>query len=318
MNRAIAITLALCGTLPGCQTLLPDRPGAVERGARGTLSVRLRWPERRVQTIPISTQIIRLRVLKNGVVVSELPISRPSSTNPNQSAQGSLQLDAGTGLTVQAEAFRASPIASGDVPIASASVTGVGIFVNQKTTVTLNLVPVFVPTLTGLSPSNGGPGVAVTLSGAFGGSGYYGMGLAGLISSGRASGGAIVATVPFRATTGPAIALADGVPSAGGATFSVLAGLGLTPSAGATTVGNTVQFSVPTGTDTSSPSLTIANPTITGWDVVDPAQLVSPNAPTRNVGSIDSNGLFTAKARGTVWVRAFSGYLVATASITVN
>lgn len=284
--------------------------------AQGTLLVAVRWPDRSIQTIPLGTAKIRIRVLKGAAIRQELPLGRPADNGGPLVSKASLQLDAESGLTVLAEAFRlGTNPASGDISLASASVSGVEIVPNQRTTATLELIPAFVPVLTGFTPDNGGPGVRVTLTGAFGSSGYYGVRIGTTSGWGSASGSTITAEVPQGATTGPVSALDDGVPSAPGATFSVLASLALQPQTVTLGKGQTATFSVPTGTDTLGRQ--VANPTLTRWEVFDPTPLFMPGAGSA-VGTLTPAGLFLAQATGTAWVQVWSGNLAATAAVTVN
>lgn len=310
----------LCAlALAGCQsvTSLPTvRAEAPSLAGKGTLLVNVLWPKRATQMIPLSTQTIRFRVTKGNNILSEIPLSRPVRNGSPLVAQASLRLDADSGLTIQADAFSTSLVASSDLPIASATLTGVSVVANQRTPVQLSLAPVFTPTLTDFTPKNGGPGVPVTLRGSFGSSGYYGLGIGGVEGYGSLSGSDVIAFIPSGATTGPLVVLADGVPSSMGATFNVLTRLDLSPLSPVTSTGSPITFTVPTGLDTSSQS--IANPTLTAWEVVDPANLNPPGPQPSTVGTISSSGVFTPQATGTAWVRVRSGYLFATASVTVR
>jgi hypothetical protein len=75
-------------------------------------------------------------------------------------------------------------------------------------------------------------------------------------------------------------------------------------------------FSVPTGTDTQG--LSIVNPTLTRWKLIDPSRLSLPGDDTSLIGTLDQDGLFTATMPGTAHVYVFSGTLFATMSVTVN
>jgi hypothetical protein len=293
----------------------PDDP-AGPRGL-GTLVVSIAWPERSVHVIPTSTQWIRLQVLKGDTKLVEAQLSRPTGAGGSLTSQASLLLDAGANFDLQADAFRLEASATGDTPIATARRSGVSVKANERTAVTMAMVPALVPTLSSFSPTNGGPGVTLTLVGTFGVSGYYGVDIGGTRGVGIASGStAILAGVPADAKTGPVSALDDGVPSLPGATFSVLIRLDLAPSAATVSNGAAASFTVPTAVDTASK--TIANPTLTRWEVVDPLQPADPLAAATGIGAITSGGLFTAKATGSAWIRVLSGALAATAAIVVK
>lgn len=320
MNLAQACTVSVlflglgaCQALPPVPSLAPPQEPATR--SQGSLNVSIRWPQRELQTIPLSTEIIRLRVSKGGTLITEVPIGRPEATDSALVSQATVHLDAGTGFTVKAEAFRVSPVTEGAVAIAAATVTGMTIIASQQNPVILNLAPVFVPTLTGVSPTNGGPGIPVTLTGAFSNSGSYGLRL-GALTSTAASGSGLTASIPAGALSGPLVALDDGVPSASGTVFSVLARLDVSPASASTAIDSVLQFSVPTGLDTGG--LTISMPTVTRWALLDPTRFNLPGSATSNIGSLSQSGLFTAQATGSAWLYVFSGGLAATAAITVK
>lgn len=314
----LAVALALVGCqppIPGSGLREPVAHAPAARAEQGTLVVSLSWP-RRTQTIPLSTEAILLRIKKTGTVLQELKLGRPSEGSSGElAAQGSLQLDADTGLEVEALAYQDSNPNELSTPIASASVTGVSVVANQKVPVALHLQPVFVPTLTSFSPTNGGPGVPVRLVGSFGTSGYYGLKIGSVRGAGTLSGSDVVAYVPTTARTGALSALADGVASTAGGTFSVLASMSLAPATLSLGVGATDSFAVTSALDTEG--ATVAGPTLTRWEVVDPERLFELD-PTSPVGTVTTQGVFTAAATGTAWIRVWSGHLAATASITID
>lgn len=277
----------------------------------GLLNVAIRWPKRTAQAIPLSTETLRLQVLKDGVVRASVLMNRPGTDTLPLTSVASVRLAAESDLMVEAEAL---PLGGG-TPLASGSVEGVAIVANQRTNVQLVLNATFVPMLTDFTPKNGGPGVLVTLSGDFGHSGYYGLSLSGLPSDGTMSGGHLIAPVPNGATTSPLIALADGVSSAPGEEFVTLSGVTLSPQSGTLPVGGTQPFTT-LGVDTASQ--TVANPTITRWAVIQPTGNLFAKPSPSNVGTITPEGVFTAQAPGSAWVAAYSGLVVATASVTVN
>lgn len=283
-----------------------------EASAPGQLSVSVSWPARHAQAIPWRTERIRLRVLKGAVMRAELPLSRPGDTGVPLRSSANLRIPAEAGLTVEALAFPAT----GSVPLAWGYAYGVSVIANQRTDVQLKLTPAFTPTLLGTSPLNGGPGTPVTLTGAFGDSGYYGIGIGQALAGGGLSAGKLIALVPSGAQSSPMVAYADGVASAPGETFRVLISLELAPSSATTSLGAPIAFAVPTARDTQGE--TVTSPTLTRWEIVDPQRLMDPFGITSLVGSIDQNGLFTPSATGAAWVRVSSGYLTATASIQVE
>lgn len=320
MKRSYASLMSILLLTVGCQATQPSAlspavsPSLQARASVGTLSVSIRWPRRTVQLIPLSTQNIRIQVQdQGGSVLNETIISRPPDNGGTLVAVVNLQVSAGSGLIVQVDAFRDEVIGDLSEPIARATSAPVTVTANQRTSLALTLAPVYSPGLTSFSPDNGGPGTPVTLVGDFGDSGYYAISLGGVQSPATSgSSTSISATIPHGVPSGPLTAWADGASASLGATFSVLTALVVTPSTRTTTVSALTSYAVPTGTDTTGQ--TIANPTITHWEVVDPLDL---NA-TSSVGTIDASGAFTATQAGTAWVRAWSGNLQATATVTVT
>ena len=126
MKRVMALTCAgLCWSVVACQTV----PGPVATGTasggpvdvaakRATLTFTIAWPRRTVQTIPNSTTVMRLSVLKGTTVVAQQVQRR----FPSPTAQFSLQLNADSGLSVLAEAFALPNVTSvNGVPVIPAS-----------------------------------------------------------------------------------------------------------------------------------------------------------------------------------------------------
>ncbi|HEY9898943.1 MAG TPA: hypothetical protein V6D00_07150 [Pantanalinema sp.] len=319
MNRLLPF-LAASGLLIGCQALTPPSAQAPElqqgaTGAPGVLSVAVRWPLRRAQVIPLSTQTIWLQVKKADQLLYFAPLARPEATDSLMVAEASIQLDAASGLTVQADAFRTGQ-ASTDIPIASRRVENVSLLANQRTAVVLDLVAAFTPQVTSVTPDNGGPGVVVSLGGAFSPSGSYELLLRDARAFGSLTGSQVRATAPYGARSGPVRVLDDGVPSAAGPTFRVLSRLDVTPQAPRTTIGTPVAFRVPSAEDTEG--VAVLNPTVTRWSLIDPAKLNLPGSAASTIGTLSQDGTFTATSPGTAWVYAWSGYLSATTSITVD
>jgi hypothetical protein len=260
--------------------------------------------------IPLSTQKIRVRVSKGESLIQELSLSRPSENGGSLVAQATLRLEAANDLTVRVEAVQEGS----DLALATGTKNGVRIVPNQRTGLKVELQPVFAPTLTAVTPTNGGPGVSVTLTGNFGNSGYYGIRIGEAQAAGSLSAGNLLAQVPNGARSGAVIALADGVLSEPGPAFQVLSVLTPSPLSANADIGGTLQFSASAQDTEGTP---VASPTLTRWEVVTPSDnprrvSVSP------VGVIDENGLFTAQATGTAWIRVWSGNLPATASISVQ
>ncbi|MNY10665.1 hypothetical protein D3C86_1436540 [compost metagenome] len=247
--------------------------------------------------------------------IAEQTLGRPPRDDAEAVAQGTLSLDAASGLTVVAEAFRTNPILSSDLPIASSEEQGVSVVANQKTSLTLVLAPHFTPVLSGFKPDNGGPGVEVTLEGTFGDSPYVGLAIGDKEAIGRVRDGRIVASVPWNAASGPVMALADGDRSGALGTFRVLKELAFDPARKAFSVGETYEFTVGSATDTAGQA--ISNPTITRWEALPPGEINSDFPAPSTVASVDDKGVFTALTTGEVAIRVYSGALSAYKTITV-
>ncbi|MBO9541146.1 hypothetical protein J7643_11205 [bacterium] len=318
--KHLGTLLIACGLLIGCSSVTPPAARAPQgagapEGAAGTLQVAVRWPHRQTQVIPLSTQTIWIQVKKANQLLYFAPLPRPEATDSLMVTEATIHLEAMTGLSVQADAFRSGQ-ASTDIPIASRRANDVTLVANQRTSVLLDLDPVFRPSVTSLTPDNGGPGVDVSIGGTFGPSGSYQLALGGARIFGVLSGGQVKATVPYGAQSGPIEILDDGVPSAPGPTFRVLSRLDVEPAEQRVGIHHPVAFQVPTGEDTQG--LVIENPTVTRWSLIDPAKLGLPGSAASTIGTISPTGVFNATAPGSAWVYAWSGYLSATTSITVE
>jgi hypothetical protein len=325
MKRVMALTCAgLCWSVVACQTV----PGPVATGTasggpvdvaakRATLTFTIAWPRRTVQTIPNSTTVMRLSVLKGTTVVAQQVQRR----FPSPTAQFSLQLNADSGLSVLAEAFALPNVTSvngvpvipaSTTPVASASLANVTLVPNQHLAVSLSLIPAFIPQIATFSPQNGGPGINVTLTGSFGSSGPYTVLLGGNTCSVLSfTGPTLVVAVPYNGSTGAWTAQYDGVSSPATGSFQVLQTLNLLPRAATTSVGQSLSFSVPTGLDTNN--ATVSNPTVTGWAIVDPT-----TGGTTSVGTLSASGSFQAQATGAAVIQVYSGTLKATTSVLVQ
>lgn len=279
------------------------------------MEVAVRWPLRTTQVIPLSAETIWLRVEKDGEVLQDVLIPRPEEGTESLVATSSFFMDAVTGLQVFAAAFQAGQ-ATADVPIASDMVAGVDLYPNQRTVVTLDLKPAVKPLVSSFSPSNGGPGAPVVVRGAFGASGYYQLAIGQTRRSGSLdSDGNLVASVPAGALTGPLSVLADGVPSAEAGTFRVLSALALAPFSAKLKPGQQLTFAA-AALDTKG--VAVSSPAITRWELLDPEKFSLPGSPESDIGTLTPEGAFTATSPGVAWIYAWSGYLFATASVTVE
>ncbi|MBO9541771.1 hypothetical protein J7643_14370 [bacterium] len=320
MKRLLAFGIPLSLLLVACRAQGPlgtpaERTGVAEP-ARATLQVGLQWPRRETQVIPISADTIWVSVKKGSQTLHTTALKRPDAQG-TQTATRSFQVDAGTGLSVRAEAFRAGQ-ASTSIPIALAQATGVTLYANQRTIVTLDMAATGASTISSFSPTNGGPGVKVSVAGQFSPSGYYRLVLGPAESAATYKTSQLLeAPVPLGAQSGPLTVYDDGFPSVSAQSFQVLSVLTLLP-AGPQHVspGQPLAFSVPSALDTNGQQ--VSSPTVTGWLLLDPISF-EPSA----IGTLDVSGgaaTFNASptATGTAWLYVRSGSLLATTSVTVR
>ncbi|HEY9898827.1 MAG TPA: hypothetical protein V6D00_06560 [Pantanalinema sp.] len=308
--------------LSGCRAAMPQASAlrdAAPPGAGATLLLGVQWPRRSPQQIPLSAETLWVQVRKGDTLLSSLPLSRPAQEGASRTATASLTLAAATGLVVRAEAFRADQ-ASTSLPVASAEATGVTLRPNQRTTVSLDLIPSLVPQGIAFTPTNGGPGVKVVVRGAFGDRGPFALELGPARSAAVLEDGVLTASVPVGAATGPLTVLADGIPGTSTTPFRVLSRLVLPSSAPRPlAVGEPFAVSVSSALDTDAQ--VVSAPTITRWEVLDPLRLTRPGSSASGVGTIESAGsgaVFTAAATGSAWIVAWSGALCATMAVEVR
>jgi hypothetical protein len=278
----------------------------------------VQWPRRTPQVIPLSAETIWVQVRKGETVLASLPLGRPQ-TDASGTATASLMLEAAEGLIVRADAFRAGQ-ATTSPPVASAEATGVALYPNQRTTVLLDLLPRIVPQVISFTPTNGGPGVRVSVRGAFGDRGPFALELGPARSTAVLEDGVLAAAVPVGAVTGPLIVLADGIPGASTTSFRVLSRLVLPAHAPRPlAVGEPFAVGVSSALDTEAQ--VVSAPTITRWEVLDPARLTRSGSPVSDIGTIAGSGagaVFTATATGSAWITAWSGTLCATMAVEVR
>lgn len=309
--RAMLLGFGLAAAVAGCQaplaqTIAPAGPAAAGAIAsdHGRVAVTIRWPYR-AQVLPTSTE--RLRFTLSGPSAQTLELVRPVGTSPTSTA--SLQVDVGTGYTLSVDAYAkefpsdfsaAFPVASGQSP-------PFDVAANKIASVRVVLEPFHVPTVTAFSPTNGGPGAYVTLTGSgFGATRNLPLGLkfggreAAVVF--RTDDGTASVLVPDGATSSPIVPGVDGVWGQGGDTFTVLGSLAIQPSDQTVASGSTHRFAA---TAVTTEGTTHLSPAVQ-WAMS-----------TSSIGFVDQTGLFTATGTGTAEVQILSGRLLATASITV-
>lgn len=304
MRHAILPCLFLLG---GCA------PGLMPPPPLGSLAVAIRWPARQTQVIPLSTAVIRLRVLAGTRLLVERDLPRPATTELRPTTQAGLVLEATTSLTVEAAAYRHDPPLEGEAPLATGLATDVAIRPNERTAVTLALIAGHGPTLVGFAPTAGGAGVPVLLSGVFGGTGPFAWSVGDRVQLAAASGSQLATTVPIGARSGPVTVYVDGVSATCPGSFQVVTRLELAPASASVATGQSLQFSVPRGQDAAG--LTVDLPAVTRWEVVRPGTALT--GQETGVATIDAAGRLQALAAGQAWVRVWSGGVCATASVQV-
>lgn len=267
----------------------------------GTLQLTIRWPERpsgyQTALIPTSTNALTIKVASGSTVIGSATVSRNEGET---TASAVMSLKAANNLSVEVLAYReASPVPTGASPIAQGT-GNVNITRSKKTSASLVLTPLLVPTITALSRNSGVTGDEVTLSGTNFGSGsipvfvYFNGTLT--VGATRSSETSLTVQVPPWAPTGKVVVKADGVTSESNMVFWVPSTMSIDaskpswdPSADAATrvvlLGTSRPFSAETTWfakfgETTAPYGTPPEPT---WTSTVPS-----------VGTLDSNGLFTA------------------------
>ena len=226
----VALSLLGCQVWPLKATLPAFRP-EVPQFHKGTLSLRIKWPDRdrpgfHAAAIPLTTQAIAIRVKQGGMLLAQQVLTR---TPGSSEATASFTLDAANNLTVEVRAYRESnPDMVNGVAIAQGMATGVNVVPSKNGSLAIVLDARFVPSITGMSGNVGQVGDSVTLTGTNFGTGSLPVSVAfngtptTITSRGTDS---VTVTVPTGATTGQVVVTADGIPSVSPATYWVANGL---------------------------------------------------------------------------------------------
>ncbi|HEY9897712.1 MAG TPA: hypothetical protein V6D00_00900 [Pantanalinema sp.] len=336
MLALLALSIAGCRQAPlsiaSGSSQAPDAPSTQAPRAKSEVSIGVQWPYR-AQTIPTST--MRLRLAFTGPQPEQNPapmdVARPAGAAPV--SLETLELAAGNGyhLVITAHDGDGLVIAEGSADFDAPA--------NTRVPVQVELAPKATPEVTGFSPTNGGPGVAVLIEGNQLGlergliPGFT-FGSGGQTAQGTAQGQASVSVfVPAGARTGALTPVADGVigpPS--GTTFTVLSALGIAPSSWTLSLSATDSADF-TAQATTDAGVGFLSPTVT-WGLSMPASAPGEPAPETSpdpeaspepplflpsIGAVDQAGRFVpsgATGSATLWIH--SGNLSATASITVT
>ncbi len=325
-----ALALVVGCHAPGLQPLvrtdsiMDSRPTA--QGTPSEVAVTIRWPYR-AQVLPTSAQHLSFQL--NGPTSQTTEVFRPEGSAPTSTA--TLSVEVGNGYTLTVQAFDNYPAHR---LVASGVSSPFNVLANERTNVTVALNAAFVPSITGFSPDNGGPGIAVEI---------YGSGFGqdrGLVPGFTFGGvpvsvvyppmeGTVSVLVPMSAVSGPIVPILDGVTGTGSGSFTVLKQLDIFPAELTVASGDVAVFTA--RATTSADAAFSGTPAVT-WSVSGPLT----SAPISNyriqgiedgipdstgslaVGTIDGQGRFTAQATGSAQIAIMSGTLMATASITVT
>lgn len=280
-----------------------DSPqGDVEVPSMGRVNVAVRWPARgayRAQLIPTSANLLRIRVQDAaGDLLGSAEILR--SGDESTIATASLSVPSGTGRTILVQAFRDQVPAPGMEPVAQGSAAGVAVLPSTSTPVHVALAPTYGPVIYESSP-NGGPGSVLRVVG-----GNFQVGVLNVSLSGQAindfvtlRGDLLEFAVPEDVQDGTVVVDVDGVQAT--RSFRVIRSLTL-PSLTGVASGSTASLQ-PVARDAGGQ--VIANPVLL-WSVDRTAS-----------DSTLVDGAFTPYETGTFIVRAYSGTVEATATVTV-
>lgn len=327
----LALALAGCQQLPMVSGPAPRAsvevmPGAASH-ATSEVAIAVQWPYR-AQAIPTSAQ--RLRLQFSGLLPEQNPaptdVTRPAGEAPLSLA--TMELAAGTGYHLVVTAYDASDraIAQGAADFDAPA--------NTRVAVEVPLSPMAVPAVTGFSPTNGGPGATVVITGENLGLDRgllpgFTFGPGGAAAQGTAQGPASVSVfVPTGARSGALIPTVDGVSGeASTAAFTVLAALGITPmsrtiSLSATdSAAFTAQATTDAGAAFLGPTVTwsLSMPAAAPAESPEPGQSPPPPEALPPIGTIDQAGGFVATgATGSAVLWIHSGNLAASAAVTVT
>jgi len=211
----VALSLLGCQVWPLKATLPAFRP-EVPQFHKGTLSLRIKWPDRdrpgfHAAAIPLTTQAIAIRVKQGGMLLAQQVLTR---TPGSSEATASFTLDAANNLTVEVRAYRESnPDMVNGVAIAQGMATGVNVVPSKNGSLAIVLDARFVPSITGMSGNVGQVGDSVTLTGTNFGTGSLPVSVAfngtptTITSRGTDS---VTVTVPTGATTGQVVVASKG------------------------------------------------------------------------------------------------------------
>lgn len=307
---ALALLLAACATVPSPATP-PEAPVATEEpgyrlvtpAPEGTLQIQIRWPERSVAAIPLSSNAATIWLYDAaGRFMTKATVARPQTGN--LSSQVFFRVKATLGAQVVAKLYRESTPTENSTPVALGTGT-VDIYANNVNVVPVTMTPLVQPAIAALAPSYGGVGRRVVILGAnFGGSQQLACAVtftgvpAPVLEQGD---DAIAVTVPAGAVTGDLELAVDGIRKA--RHFEVLTALTLPEWQLPLQAYRTVPLTV-TGTFSDGSKREV--------DAVEWSSSVP------SVASVDDVGYLHPLAPGTTVVTAKSGQVESQRSVTVT
>lgn len=297
----------------------PGAPASVFQAGKGRILVNVKWPGRSTQAIPDDAESIMISALQGQVELGSVVIARPAST-------GQLFLDEAAGLTVIARAYATATPSVSDEALAQGAATGVAVTAGQDTPVSITLGPVPAPVIASITPDNAGPGAQVQIAGSNLGA-DTGEPFSLLLTGGSGTFDLMTTAFPTRMASGSTHYISFTVPGSGDgnrievvvggkkatASFDILASLQISPQSATVGIGGTRAF---TAAATASDGVTaLASPALQ-WSLIGPPDFEGNLFDIADIGL--TSGEATGVGAGTVWVRASSGNLSATASLSVQ
>lgn len=272
----------------------------------GTLQIQIRWPDREVAAIPLSSNTAILWLYDSaGRPMTTATVGRPKTGN--LSSQIFFRVKATLGVQVVAKLYRETTPTNSTTPVALGTGT-VDIYANNVNIVPITMTPLIQPEIAMLAPSYGGVGRKVLIQGAnFGRT----LSLACTVKfSGvpvpekdlrRLDDTEIEATVPAGAVTGPIELAVDGIRKY--RPFEVMTALELP------------QWQLP------FQAYRIVPLTVTGTFSDGSKRLVDAvdwSSSVPSVADVDENGLLRPIAPGTTVLKAASGLVTDQRTVTVT
>lgn len=315
MKKQTTFAALLALLLAGCATTLSplSERGAASQdpayrlpatSAEGELRIGIRWPERSVQAVPLSANSATVWLYDAaGRPMTQATVQRPKEGN--LSSQVFFRVKATMGVRVVAKLYREAAPATNTTPVAMGT-GNVDIYANNVNFVAITLNPLIEPALGVFTPSYGGVGKEVVISGAYFGKSEelpFTVKFTGIPATSvtRVNDEEIRVTVPTGAISGDVEVAVDGIRKT--LPFEVLADLTFEN----LNLQQQAYRIVPLtclGTFTNGSKRQVDALT---WSSSNPA-----------AATVDQNGLLRPIAPGVTTISAASGIVKAAASVTVG